>query len=112
MACDSVSLKTLYSGTWSVNSTVQVTDASKYKVFVIHVSGWGDPKLLCIPEGTTFNAFAVDCWATNSADHMAVSAMRINRNGDAWKLLAAGRVCVSNNYAYAYNNSVDIIAVM
>ena len=109
---DSVSLTVLYSGTWSVNSTIQVTDASKYKVFVIHVTGWGDPKLLCIPQGTTFNAFAVDCWATNSADNMAVSAMRINRNGDAWKLLAAGRVCVSNNYAYAYNNSVSIITVM
>lgn len=81
-------------------------------MFVIHVSGWGDPNMLCIPKGTTFNAFAVDCWATNSADNMAVSAMRINRNGDAWKLLAAGRVCVSNNYAYAYGNSVDIIAVM
>lgn len=109
---DSVSLKQLYSGTWSINSTIQVTDASKYKVFLIHASGWGDPNLLCIPKGTTFNAFAVDCWATNSADNMAVSAMRINRNEDAWKLLAAGRVCVSNNYAYAYNNSVDIIAVM
>lgn len=102
----------LYSGQWSINNTVQVTDASKYKVFVINVTGWGDPNLLCIPKGTTFNAFAVDCWATNSADNIAVSAMRINRNEDAWKLVAAGRICMSNNYAYPYNSSVSIIAVM
>lgn len=102
----------MYSGTWSINSTVQVTGASKYKVFVINVTGWGDPNLLCIPKGTTFNAFAVDCWATDNAGTTAVSAMRINRNEDAWKLLAAGRVCVSNNYAYSYNSSVSIIAVM
>lgn len=111
---DSVSMRdnTLYSGPWPVGGTIAVPGFSKYKIFTFNVSNWGDPNLIAIPKTSTFNAFEVDCWDTNSAGTLAVGSMRITRDNDNLKLLAASRVCVANNYAYPYGGTVRIVGII
>lgn len=111
---DSVSLhdNTLYNGPWPIGGTITVPGFSKYKIFTFNVSNWGEPNLIAIPATNTFNATEVDCWDTNSANTLAAGAMRITRQGDNLRLLAAGRVNVSNNYAYPYGGNVRIVGMI
>lgn len=110
----SVSLhdNTLYNGPWPIGGTITVPGFSKYKIFIFNVSNWGDPNLISIPTTTTFNASEIDCWDTNSANAVAVGAMRITRQGDNLRLLAAGRINVNTNYAYPYGGNVRIIGLI
>ena len=93
--------KLLWSGSWS-SGKVTIPGINQYKVLAVSVSN-SDHTLVGVNTGTgTVSLFANDCWGSDSAAYMAVSAIRLTRSGSSETLAynSGGRINLSNDYSY------------